>query len=108
MDLDFKAQQPEDQQSETLKLFRAMLTTFTGIDDIVPNWKTPRLAIRRWLIGRRLHAQKQAMVRQQYKELRSQEGAGGKPAKSRSVLALSLQDTAALTPAFIDATCDQL
>jgi len=108
MDLDFKAQQPEDQQSETLKLFRAMLTTFTGIDDIVPIWMKPRLAIRRWLIGRRLHAQMQAMVRQQYKEIRSQEGAGGKPAKSRSVLALSLQDTAALTPAIIDATCDQL
>jgi cytochrome P450 len=76
--------------------------TYTTRRGGTPWWFTPRLAYRRRVLAAKIDALLAALVRDKHATLLAS------PAKSRSVLALSLHDTPVLTPSRLLEAADQL
>jgi cytochrome P450 len=106
MDLDFNAQLDQSQQSDFIKSYRKLVATYAREDRNNGGLPIPdiygRLARRYY--SRRINQLLQNRIKQKFEELRTQSSSS----KSRSVLALALQDTQVLTQSLISETCDQL
>ncbi|KAK0741392.1 cytochrome P450 [Schizothecium vesticola] len=103
MDHDCNAQAlAESDRGDLVKLYDALVHTYTTTRGGTPWWFTPRLAYRRRVLAAKIDALLAALVRDKHATLLAS------PAKSRSVLALSLHDTPVLTPARLLEAADQL
>lgn len=92
----------ESDRGDLVKLYDALIHTYTTTRGGTPWWFTPRLAYRRRVLAAKIDALLAALVRDKHATLLAS------PAKSRSVLALSLHDTPVLTPASLLEASDQL
>jgi len=112
MDLDFRAQDVEERQSEVLKLFRALGATYDGFSNRLPLWMQPRLVRKRARLAGSIDKLLSAQIRDKFDEIRREAAANGAAAaggkKSRSVLSLSLQGVDRLDARYVSQTCDQL
>jgi cytochrome P450 len=118
MDVDLDAQHGTARQSEIIRLFRALDGTYRDYSGGSWGfWGSPFTAWQQRNLAARLNVFLRERIvhcfSEQKKELQSPtatfvEDLEKKKKRSRSVLALSLQDIDTLTPAFIDSTCDQL
>ncbi|CRJ80702.1 hypothetical protein BN1723_006532 [Verticillium longisporum] len=102
MGIDFNAQLPDDKQSEFIRMYRELLFTYKGDDGGTPAFAQPLKRWRRRRMAKRVDAHLSQFVRDKYNELK-REGR-----KSRTVLALSLQDEDHVSDAMISETIDQL
>ncbi len=105
MDADLDAQHIDrSQQGEVIRLFWELLRTYNDDKSNLPWWIVPGTALKRYRLGRRIDVLVKDLIRQKYAE--SMERAAGN--RSRSILALSFQETEALTPQILSETSDQL
>ncbi|KAF2146341.1 uncharacterized protein K452DRAFT_340986 [Aplosporella prunicola CBS 121167] len=104
MDVDLDAQRPREEQSEIVRYYRDLTTSYTADGNEMGftfNLKT--LWQRRKLARLADQAIKDA-VRQKFQEIQESE----ETQKTRSVLALSLRDVKELTPHVLQVTADQI
>ncbi|KAK7943953.1 uncharacterized protein PG986_013066 [Apiospora aurea] len=97
-------------QGELVRNFRALLKTFADSKLHPPGWMTPFVHSKRRALGERNSQLLGDIVRRNF-EAKKRSASGGQPPppnKSRSVLALSLQEVETLTPEIVEETCDQL
>ncbi|ROT42381.1 cytochrome P450 52A11 [Sodiomyces alkalinus F11] len=104
---DVGAQLPADQQTEFIKLYRDLLSTYENDDGGVPAVMQPLTVWTRHRRAKRLDAHMRGIIQQKYEELKKQRQ-GKKRTSSRSVLALRLQDEDELTEDVVRDTIDQL
>ncbi|OJJ44441.1 hypothetical protein ASPZODRAFT_145000 [Penicilliopsis zonata CBS 506.65] len=105
MDTDLKAQMGEEQQSELVSLFRALVSSYRIKRGRRWAFLDLRVYLTRWSISRRLDSLLQDIVREKFTELKHQTD---KDSSSRSVLSLSLKEASEATPALVAQTSDQL
>lgn len=91
-------------QSEVIRLFRELLQTYNDDKNNLPWWIIPLTTWKRNRLAKRTDMLVKHMIQQKYTEIR--EEADGN--RSRSILALSFQDTEALTPQLLSTTADQI
>lgn len=109
MDEDFRAQSPQDQQSELVTLFRQLVLSYSQGTVTSSIWgRIERIKSRyhRRNVTQRLEALLKDRIQRKFTEKTQSAEKAGK--KSRSILSLSLQDIDQLTPQVLDQTCDQL
>lgn len=109
MDEDFRAQSPQDQQSELVTLFRQLVLSYSQGTVTSSIWgRIERIKSRyhRRNVTQRLEALLKDRIQRKFTEKTQSAEKAGK--KSRSILSLSLQDIDQLTPKVLDQTCDQL
>lgn len=109
MDEDFRAQSPKSERSEIVSLTRDLTISFTtGTRSVDAQWGFKR-AVRRlqqWKMSRRVDALLKEHIQRKFADQAALDTSSKK--KSRSILALSLQGTTALTPEILSQTSDQL
>lgn len=102
---DVNAQHLESsKQGELPRLFTELLETYADDKNNLPWWIVPLATLRRHRVAKRVEALVKDIIRQRYDEVKEQ--ANGN--QSRSIVALSLQDTDALTPQLLSETSDQV
>lgn len=84
-----------------MRYFRALIDTYTGDQIQLPRWCTPLLEWKRARLAKQARTELQAIVRAKFAERNDSE-------QSRTILAMSLQDTETLSQSTLDLTCDQL
>lgn len=99
MDIDLDAQLDKSRQSEIIRLYRELGYSYRGGAGSDWYWTNPVRMLRRNRIAHRLDSLIKQCIKHKFSE---------PPAKSRSVLALSLHETQRLTAEILDQTCDQL
>ncbi|KAJ2990196.1 hypothetical protein NUW58_g3073 [Xylaria curta] len=106
MDVELDAQHMDSSnQGELVRLFSELLTTYNDDKADYPWWSTPMTSIKRRRLGKRINMLIKAIIHRKFDEQRKELATSD---KSRSVLALSLGDTKALSQELVDETCDQL
>lgn len=90
-------------QGEIVRLFRELVQTYDDDKNDLPWWLDPLTILKRRRLARRIDLLIQNIVRRKYAELKKSDGN-----QSRSILALSFQETETLTPQIIASTSDQL
>jgi cytochrome P450 len=105
LDVDFKAQQPFEQQNAIVRQYRALSATF---DDNKPfqflDWALTR---RQRKAGEVVDAAIKNVITQKFKELKARKNENSS-SKGRSVLELSLQNEDVLTPEILQEAADQV
>ncbi|KAI1253885.1 hypothetical protein MGN70_004280 [Eutypa lata] len=92
------------QQGEVIRLFGDLVQTYNDDKNNLPWWIVPFTTMKRNRLARHIDALIKDMIQQKYAELK--EEAEGH--RSRSIVALSFQDTRALTPTLLAETSDQV
>lgn len=92
------------QQGEVIRLFGDLVQTYNDDKNNLPWWIVPFTTMKRNRLARRIDALIKEMIQQKYAELK--EEAEGH--RSRSIVALSFQDTGELTPKLLSETSDQV
>ena len=109
LDVDFKAQgDTADEEEETFKHFRALISTYAKDDGVYPIHLDLPLQIKRRIHSRRFDTAVKKCIRGRFEAIKAAHGTETKGNKDRSVLALALQDTETLTPEILQATADQI
>ncbi|KAI1440775.1 cytochrome P450 [Annulohypoxylon stygium] len=90
-------------QGEIVRLFRELVQIYDDDKNDLPWWLDPLTILKRRRLARRIDLPIQNIVRRKYAELKKSDGN-----QSRSILALSFQETETLTPQIIASTSDQL
>lgn len=105
MDAQLNAQQMDvAKQGELVRLFKDIMQTYSDDKNNLPWWIVPLTTIKRNRLAKRIDLLIKDMIQQRYAELR--EDAKGN--RSRSIVALSFQDTEELTPQLLSETSDQV
>lgn len=105
LQIDVNSQHLESsKQGELPRLFTELMESYVDDKQNLPWWVVPLTTLRRHRLGKRIDALVKATIQQRYNEVKEQ--ANGN--LSRSVVALSLQDTQALTPQLLSETSDQV
>ncbi|RYO85915.1 hypothetical protein DL762_004994 [Monosporascus cannonballus] len=73
-----------------------------------PWWMMPRVHLARRRLGIRISERLRVIVNRRWEEMKAGPHLDGMRSRSRSVLALSIQDIESLTPEIMEETCDQL
>ncbi|KAI0883929.1 cytochrome P450 [Annulohypoxylon maeteangense] len=109
MDEDMGAQhQDPAHQGELIRMFEELIKTYADDKLQLPWWLMPRAHLRRRRLGGLISQQLKAIVSRNFEEMKVREHQGQAHSRSRSILALSLQDIESLTPEIMEETCDQL
>ena len=103
MDVDLGAQRPPSERSDIVTYYHSLLRTFTD-KGLIRKWLNPSLMLRRYRLSRLANTAIKAAVAQKFTEAQSHH----QTSATRSVLALSLRDTPALTPTVLQQTADQV
>jgi cytochrome P450 len=106
MGVNLCAQLGEDRQSEIVKIFKELGSTYNSHRGI---WAVPLVRLRRRKLARKLNVLLRDFFSETFEEMKraSQTNATARLG-SRSILTLILQDANELTPAIMDRPCDQL
>jgi hypothetical protein len=106
MGVNLCAQLGEDRQSEIVKIFKEIGSTYNSDRAI---WAAPLVWLRRRKLASKLNALLRDFISGTFEEVKraSQTNATARLG-SCSILTLILQDANELTPAIMDRTCDQL
>ncbi|KAI3401493.1 hypothetical protein diail_10927, partial [Diaporthe ilicicola] len=91
-------------QGELPRLFTELMDTYADDKNNLPWWIVPMTTLRRYRVAKRIEELVKDTIRQRYTELK-EEATGN---RSRSIVALSFQDTDALTPQLLSETSDQV
>ncbi|GIC86206.1 cytochrome P450 [Aspergillus udagawae] len=105
MDEDLGAQLPIDKQSEMVKLYLELAASYHRKSSVRAKVLNPLVVWHQYTLACRLDTIIKNHIKRKFAEL---EEAGAKEKKSRSVLALSLQNIEHLNAHVLDQTCDQL
>ncbi|KAK6214427.1 hypothetical protein LQW54_004334 [Pestalotiopsis sp. IQ-011] len=109
MDEDMRAQSLDPaHQGELICMFKELIKTYLDDKLQLPWWLMPRVHFRRRQLGKRISAQLKIIVQRNFDKMHGEALPVEPQNKSRSVLALSLQDVESLTPEIMEETCDQL
>lgn len=103
MDIDLRAQLPASQQHDIVKAYKDLLVLFTN-DASLWSWIRPIKELQRNRGGERVDRAVKKAILEKFKEGKGAE----KKSKSRSVLALSVQDFDELSPMILQQTADQV
>lgn len=102
---DLNAQQLDaSKQGEIARLFSEILQTYHDEKSNLPWWLAPLTTSKRYRLARRVDALVKEVVQRRYTELKEQ----AKGNRSRSIVALSIQDAEVLTPQLLSETADQV
>lgn len=105
MEVDLDAQQKDPaKQGELIRLFGQLVQTYRDDKNNLPWWIVPLTTLKRHRLGSRIDVLIRQTIQQKYSEVK--EEAGGN--RSRSILALSFQDTDTLTLELLSETADQV
>ncbi|KAK6085044.1 sterigmatocystin biosynthesis P450 monooxygenase stcS-like protein 3 [Seiridium cupressi] len=91
-------------QSEVIRLFRDLVQTYSDDQNNLPWWIVPLTTWRRIRLAKHIDSLVKRMIQQKYNEVK-EEASGN---RSRSILALSFQDTEILTPKILSDTSGQV
>ncbi|RYP51946.1 hypothetical protein DL768_002822 [Monosporascus sp. mg162] len=91
-------------QGELIRLFGELVQTYSDDKNNLPWWIVPFTTMKRNRLARRIDALIKDRIQQKYAELK-EEAEGN---RSRSIVALSFQDTGVLTPQLLSETSDQV
>lgn len=91
-------------QGELARLFNEIVKTYHDEKSNLPWWLNPLTTLKRYRLAKRTDALVKDTIQQRYAELREET----KGNRSRSIVALSIQDTEALTPQLLSETSDQV
>ncbi|KAF9874534.1 cytochrome p450 [Colletotrichum karsti] len=103
MDVDLGAQLPEEQQGEFIRTYKEFIFSYREKSGILKWCENLLLNRRRTLLAKKLDDFLMDVIRRKFNDVKQDRGFS-----SRSILALSLRDTDALTQEIIDGTKDQL
>ncbi|KAK1982998.1 cytochrome P450 52A11 [Colletotrichum cereale] len=103
MDVDLGAQLPEELQGDFIRNYKEFLLTYKESNGMLRWWEGPRQNRQRKRLSRSLNIFLEDLIRRKFEDIKQKQGLS-----SRSILALSLQDTEVLTQDVIDYTKDQL
>ncbi|SPO06098.1 related to cytochrome P450 monooxygenase [Cephalotrichum gorgonifer] len=105
MDKDLSAQKPRGERSELINLYGDLLDSYNALEDSpVANWLIhPITVYQQKQMGKKIDLLIKDVVRAKHAEI-----AADASRASRSVLSLSLQDVADLTPDVLQQTCDSM
>ncbi|KAI1396057.1 cytochrome P450 [Hypoxylon fuscum] len=105
MEVDLNAQHMDrSKQGEVIRLFGELLQTYSDDKNNLPWWIAPFTTLKRKRLASRIDLLIKNIIQQKYAELKKETEGN----RSRSILALSFQDTEALTPQLLSATSDQI
>ncbi|KAI1208156.1 cytochrome P450 [Annulohypoxylon truncatum] len=105
MEVQLNAQQLDrSKQGELIRLFGELVQTYNDDKNNLPWWIVPWTTMKRNQLARRIDVLIKDMIQQKYTQLK-EEAEGN---RSRSIVALSFQDTEALTPQLLSETSDQV
>lgn len=105
LESDFNSQQMDtSKQGELPRLFVELMDTYADDKNNLPWWIVPWTTLRRYRVAKRIEVLVKDTIQQKYTELK-EEARGN---RSRSIVALSFQDTDALTPQLFSETSDQV
>lgn len=105
MDVELDAQHMDSsKQGEVVRLFTELIQTYHDDKNNLPWWIVPLTTLRRNRLAQRIDTLVKDMIQRKYNELR-QEAEGR---RSRSIIALSFQDTEVLTSRLLSETSDQI
>ncbi|KAJ9641506.1 hypothetical protein H2199_005476 [Coniosporium tulheliwenetii] len=104
MDMDFDAQRPKSEQSDIVRHYSDLLSSFT--DDNGAGWlyANPFLKRHQYRLGRAVDSAIKSAIKQKFAEMK----AATKSTRARSVLALSLQDVDEMDEEVLQITADQV
>jgi cytochrome P450 len=106
MGVNLCAQLGEDRQSEIVKIFKELGSTYNSHRGI---WAVPLVRLRRRKLARKLNVLLRDFISETFEEMkRASQPTATARLGSCSILTLILQDANELTPAIMDRTCDQL
>jgi cytochrome P450 len=105
MDEDLGAQLPLDKQSEMVKHFHELAASYHSKSSVRAKALNPLVIWQQYTLARRLNAIIKNHIKRKFAELKE---ASTNEKRSRSVLALSLQNIEQLDAHVLDETCDQL
>ncbi|KAI1388507.1 cytochrome P450 [Hypoxylon trugodes] len=109
MNEDMGAQHPDPtQQGQLVRMYKELIRTYADDKLSLPWWLIPRVHLKRRKLGNRISEELRAIVRRNFGEMNAKSNPGKSRNRSRTVLALSLQDINTLTPEILEETCDQL
>ncbi|KAI6089259.1 cytochrome P450 [Hypoxylon rubiginosum] len=103
VDLDAQHIDPS-KQTEVIRLFKELVQTYNDDKNNLPWWIVPSTTLRRHRLAKRIDTLVRNMLQRKYAEIK-EEAEGN---RSRSIVALSLQDTESLTPELLSTTSDQI
>lgn len=109
LDTELLAQNPRDEQSELVRLFRDQIKSYTRDENLIFGFfETPKRKWDRYIRGRRIESILRQLIREKYAGMREQRSQLGY-VKSRSVLALSVANgEEELTPELLQISLDQV
>ncbi|KAI1447778.1 cytochrome P450 [Annulohypoxylon stygium] len=109
MDEDMDAQYLDPaHQGELIRIFKELIQTYADDKLQLPWWLMPRAHLRRRRLGNLISQRLRGIVSRNFEAMKAGVRQGQTYRKSRSILALSLQDIESLTPEIMEETCDQL
>lgn len=105
LESDLNAQQMDSsKQGEVPQLFAELMQTYIDEKNNLPWWIVPLTTVKRNRVAKRIDVLVKNMIQQRYNELKEE----AKGNRSRSIVALSFQDTEVLTPQLLSETSDQV
>lgn len=105
MGAELNAQQLDaSEQGELARLFNEIVRTYHDEKSNLPWWLNPIVTAKRHRLAKRTDALVKDAIQRGYAELKEE----AKGNRSRSIVALSIQDTEALTPQLLSETSDQV
>lgn len=105
LESDLNAQQMDrSKQGEVPRLFSDLMQTYVDDKNNLPWWIVPWTTLKRNRVAKRIEVLVKDMIQQRYNELKEE----AKSNRSRSIVALSFQDTESLTPQLLSETSDQV
>lgn len=104
MDMDFDAQRPKSEQSDIVRHYSDLLSSFTNDSGAGWLYANPFLKRRQYRLGRAVDSAIKSAIKQKFTEMK----AATQSTKSRSVLALSLQDVDEMDEEVLQITADQV
>ncbi|KUJ12229.1 cytochrome P450 [Mollisia scopiformis] len=105
MQVDLNAQHLDrSKQGEVIRLFGDLMQTYNDDKNNLPWWIVPSTTLKRHRLAKRIDLLIKDTIKQKYAELK-EEGEGN---RSKSIVALSFQDTGTLTPQLLSETSDQV
>lgn len=105
MGVELNAQQLDaSKQGELARLFTEIVQTYHDEKSNLPWWLAPFTTSKRYRLAKRTDALVKEVIQRGYDELKEE----AKGNRSRSIVALSIQDAEALTPQLLSETADQV
>jgi cytochrome P450 len=105
LETDLNAQQMDSsKQGEVPRLFSELMQTYLDDKNNLPWWIVPLTTLKRNRVAKRIEVLVKGIIQQKYNDLKEE----AKGNRSRSIVALSFQDTETLTPQLLSETSDQV